>query len=68
MGLIYFFIGMTALDFFLDFCLLIVFLIVINALYIAYFYPVGSGAPRELHCVCQQMFESGGDDGVQVIP
>ncbi|CDI76819.1 hypothetical protein, conserved [Eimeria acervulina] len=37
--LLYVFIGMMAFDFAIDFCLFFVFMAVINALYIAYFFP-----------------------------
>lgn len=39
MVLVYIFIGMMAFDFFIDFCLFIIFMVVLNALYVAYFYP-----------------------------
>ncbi|CDJ58778.1 hypothetical protein, conserved [Eimeria maxima] len=37
---VYVFIGMMAFDFIIDFCLFIIFMAVINALYIAYFFPI----------------------------
>lgn len=42
--LLYVFIGMMAFDFAIDFCLFFVFMAVINALYIAYFFPVSCSA------------------------
>ncbi|XP_026192336.1 uncharacterized protein LOC113147126 [Cyclospora cayetanensis] len=44
-GLVYIFVGMTALAFFVDFCLLIIFLVVINVLYVAYFFPSALALP-----------------------
>lgn len=41
---VYVFIGVMAFDFIIDFCLFIIFMAVINALYIAYFFPVSCSA------------------------
>ncbi|CDJ64023.1 hypothetical protein, conserved [Eimeria necatrix] len=47
--LLYVFIGMMAVDFFLDFCLFIILMIVVNALYIAFFFPSALALPFVLY-------------------